>query len=489
MASFIANMIAMVGDKPSSTEQSDLHNLLLVFGVPCLQLMAHFLKEHYSKKVPSWIIAGIIGLFAIIIAFVLVQQKISLILPGFIYIMVVLGLLVKSKLSGRIKFIFADWGCFVLSRRRWGVFRPYFPKQEKINATLAKYKFSDGGAFVELLSQYDSIWDAWKKTGTKKRPVVFFKVRIKKTLPWVDAVELNLLRDLKYIGLDIVIFVYDVPVNCDTGEKIPDNERSETRQKLLQNIRKIVGYGVTIHFSSQFFSPEKHSQELHDSLFGPYLKAFIEADNISTCPNPTCHTDQKELRYRALGYLSKVAVDIHTVFYRDLIWIIQWEKRATKWQNSAYPGVTYNLIITHTIMTQGKPINKQTCIHITDSETTTKSKLKYNASLSTDQVSALKDELNEFCALFKGSEHFEETWVSTIASCDSTDSIKAKVKDLLDMEFITGKKKDDLDMMLDTTNDLSLTQKIIQSDLILQLAYLKLRTYRILKKFKEVHGI
>jgi len=439
---------------------------------PFVLSLLFLLINHYFAKnaIKPWIITTIIGLITTLISFIVINEKIYGILQAILFLIFTLCIMIKDNQLRSVFLKFVDWTHFIYSRLS-------FPNNEKIQRVLEKYNSSQG-KFATLCGDYNMIYEQWRNQhrNEKRRPIIFFKMKLMKTIPWVDAVELKFLRDLKYIGFRIFIFIYDIPIDLtpeDTPRPISKHELVKHRKDNIKNIRKIVGCGATICVSSQFFTKEKNARYLHDLFFGSFLSDYIETYITKNIPNKTSYNDNQELKLRLLGYLGRVAVDILSL--RNLLWIIQWEKRFEKWGN------TYNLVCTRTITTDGKHIDKGKAIQLTDNLDTIKNKLKNDSKI-------LKDELSEFCALFGGMKHTETNWTFFLEKASGVD-IENIIQEMLSMEFIYGKKHDDIKQQLSDKKSINEIRMQIEKDLIFELAYLKILSIRILIKNKKDYEI
>jgi hypothetical protein len=254
-------------------------------------------------------------------------------------------------------------------------------KQEDLDRVLNKFEYS-GHKHFYTDTNYETNLKTWLKNypGKKSRPRIFMKVKPRKFVPWYALIDYVLLRELKYIGFIPCVMVYDIPydiVNAG-GEDIEIEELNELKNATKTYIKRIIGNGVEVLFSSEFFNKSSRGKVFHDQLFPYIINNFVEDDIKSS----TSYSDRNEAQLQLLGFMSVVAVQI--LCNSSPTYVLQWEGRKNKWQN-----VDENifLILNKTIKANGEHLNSNNCFRISSTKEET---IKY---LSTTDDVILKDEL------------------------------------------------------------------------------------------------
>lgn len=239
------------------------------------------------------------------------------------------------------------------------------PNESKVRDVLNKYSL-EAYQHYYVDSNYDLNIQNWKKThpNGNKRPIIFMKVKPRKSIPWYALIDYLLLRDLKYIGFRPCVLVYDIPydiVNAG-GDYVEIRALNELKIITKNYIKKIIGHGVEVVFSSEFFNRSERSKVFHDQLF-PYIIDNFVGENVKlSSDKKTSYTDKNEAQLKILGFMSVVAVQ----FLSNIspTYVLQWEERKSKWKT--FKDQVY-LILNRTIEANGKHLNSNKCFKITSS--------------------------------------------------------------------------------------------------------------------------
>ncbi|WP_457617834.1 hypothetical protein [Lutibacter sp.] len=261
------------------------------------------------------------------------------------------------------------------------------PSEKSIQNVLQQFKDEEYEHFF-VESTYDENITKWQKSNKNKKakPIIFLKVKPRKSIPWYAVLDYSLLRKLKYIGFKPCILIYDIPYDIvnKKGLHISERELKELKQATKKYARSLVGCNTKVFFSSDFFSNTRKSAVLHDELFTYILDNFVSDSGVENA-NGSSYSTKNEAQLQLLGFFSIVAVKL--LSDTNPTYVIQWEGRKDKWNTET---VTPFLILGRTIKANGRHLNSNKCIQITFSQKELK---KYLASTD-DKI--LKDELDYF---------------------------------------------------------------------------------------------
>ena len=258
--------------------------------------------------------------------------------------------------------------------------------------------------------------------------------------------------------------IYDIPKDFNSGNEKSEEDLKSARKTLRKNIKKIVGYGVTIYYSSKYFSKKENAKSLHNKFFGRYIKEYFD-----TYIETVNRLDNKKLNSRLSGYLGKVAASqLSSKFF---ILVLQWEEGGIElWAKD------FNMIVTRTFKADGEHIDKDKSIRMTDDLDTIKQKL--------NKIS--KDEIGAFCRFFgKYAKTYKATWKSFTENLNE-EEFKNILKEILYMNFISNITPYE---NLFNKDNVHLIRGEIEKKHELEIAYLKLLSFKIWEKYKETYGI
>ena len=205
---------------------------------------------------------------------------------------------------------------------------------EDIEATLEKFKDGNGRQLFQIspeelvrLKSHMAGLHTWQK------PTVFYEIRLKAYVNWVDAIYWTLLRDLSSHGLRVIALVQDFEYFGSEDNKVRTHvslkDYLSTVTEMKTSMRKLLGPSVKLTTAREFYPSRRGISNFVASLYADFIPA-VASILYAAEPGgaePVGHPRAHDLRH-SLGL-----VIARSIRPKDLLMVLVWEARLPLWQS------------------------------------------------------------------------------------------------------------------------------------------------------------
>lgn len=202
---------------------------------------------------------------------------------------------------------------------------------EELEEIISKFVTEDGTPFFKLYEK-NKVINFLNLSSRRNKPIVFFQLRLKHWLNWIDGVYLSLLRELAKNGFKVIILIHDFPYELDHNGlvKVPKEDKAFNLDvhEMIQNIDSFTLGLCRVERASDFFSNEQNAKTFVHVIYKNFLPSIVNI-NLFNLKEPAMIESSIE-RTHNLRYLIGM---LRLLFEKEksLKFVLIWEGRGDWW--------------------------------------------------------------------------------------------------------------------------------------------------------------